>query len=129
MYKDILELRADEMDDAMNFMYKPVGDHRPDPDGENWTWQVNVFRKEAWGDAMFYLRNQDTFDYIDEKILSEDVNLILVFLEGEMYELYQLLANGTWQYTNLNYHTIKIGTPKEIRQVRSLIGIPIGGWV
>lgn len=133
MYKDYLELMSDDIadvenDNLMSFMYKPTAVGLADPDGANWPWQINVWRKDDWGDSMFYDRNGDTFAYVDEKILSEDVNQIHVFLEGKMYEVYQLLMNGQWQYTNLHYGTVKIGTPDEIHTVRSLLGIPLGGW-
>lgn len=129
-HKDYLELMGDDIDDAMEFMYKPTATgHNADPDGYNWTWQVNIFRKNDWGDSMFYLRHRDMHEYIDEKILSQDVNQIMVFFEGSQYEMYQLLMkNNTWQYTNFRTGAVKIGTPAEIKSARDLQGIPLGGW-
>jgi len=130
MNKDWLELEGDDRDDVMSFMYKPVATGAgADPDGASFPWQINVYRKDDWGDEMFYDRHSDMHEYIDEKILSEDVNMIQVFFEGRIYEVYQLLMNNSWQYTNFRTGAVKIGTPAEIQNARALQGIPLGGWL
>jgi len=131
-HKDYLELVGDDMDDIKeDFMYKPVATgHQADPDGQSWTWQINIWRKNDWGDSMFYMRHADMFDYIDNFLISEDVCAITVYFEGQLHEMYQLLMKkNTWQYTNFQTGAIKIGTPEQVKSARALQGIPTGGWL